>query len=449
MKTLVLSGLTLFGVLAPQVRAQPQTGSGADIAFGIQDPDHIESLKAFAQAHNARLFSEWHDTSGGRVKLTDLNRRAFTPRQLKHAILQGIDSAVEYGGRIHYNLDGIDLVPALDTRISAEDKPATSWNNYQLALIRGNLDWWNHTDFYRSGRRLDDKELRMVGLGYAPMDQANNELHGLRPYERIEWMRGQRRDEKARAGWLRSRPEASDSILKPFFDVVDDPKVFDLSWDFFSLNKALIHYLESGKTTCAARRVADALRKGDLKLTYDGFDHPAGPTTISLPIDVSFPDLASNVLLKGLKRLEFLEARAHQPQGENDDLHFVMKNKIVPYAEALKFRIAKEIPAASGVQALDGVLPLEASDLYLHAHEFAANPEQFVKWLALAEEGRADFSAEPAEYEALLSRARTAFAVDATGLVDTVERLPPDDALRERERAAADKTAGGAGENDE
>src|SRR5580704_7274986 len=77
------------------------------------------------------------------------------------AFYQVLTNTLRLGGRIHFNLDGVDIAEALAGDPSVFVGRYTA---YELQQIVGNAKWFDSTTFYRDRRQLTIEELTRDGI---------------------------------------------------------------------------------------------------------------------------------------------------------------------------------------------------------------------------------------------------------------------------------------------
>ncbi|MEZ0230518.1 MAG: hypothetical protein ACAI25_17990 [Planctomycetota bacterium] len=129
---------------------------------------------------------------------------------------------------------------------------------------------------------------------------------------------------------LRGMPGAEDAKLKPWFE---KGELFLTGNEAGKkeLKEALLHYLESGESSAAAREVAAAVRSGKLVLELDGFSYELKSNKIVVGHNQTFPKVAADLVLEGVKKLH---------PGASP-----VEARLVGTARALEFLKAKKAPA--------------------------------------------------------------------------------------------------------
>ena len=73
----------------------------------------------------------------------------------------GCNQYLRLGGRIHFNLDGVDIAEAL---AGDPDVFVGRYTAYELQQIVGNAEWFDNTTFYRDSQRLTIADLKDIGI---------------------------------------------------------------------------------------------------------------------------------------------------------------------------------------------------------------------------------------------------------------------------------------------
>jgi hypothetical protein len=118
-----------------------------DIACGMQNA----GLEVFARSVGASYMSEWPD-----LQLYDEDVEGWG-----QAFEQVVSRTLDGGGRIHFNLDGVDIAQAF-----AGD-PAEfvgRYTAYELQQICLHAEWFDRTLFYSGGAVLTPAEVVALGI---------------------------------------------------------------------------------------------------------------------------------------------------------------------------------------------------------------------------------------------------------------------------------------------
>ena len=118
-----------------------------DIALGMQEM----GLKAFAASANASWMRQWKD-----LGLYDEDEESW-----QRAFEQTLNKTIAAGGRIHFNLTGLDIAVALAGNPNLWLERWTAW---ELQQIVRNADWFRNTIFYRDGAMLSSEEAANQGV---------------------------------------------------------------------------------------------------------------------------------------------------------------------------------------------------------------------------------------------------------------------------------------------
>ncbi len=117
-----------------------------DIALGIK----AAGLEEFSARLNASYMSQWEEL--GLYEDAEGWGQAF---------YQVVSNTLRAGGRIHFNLDGVDIADAL---AGNPEEFVDRYTSYELQQIVLNPLWFRNTVFYREGRSLTLEDLAAVGM---------------------------------------------------------------------------------------------------------------------------------------------------------------------------------------------------------------------------------------------------------------------------------------------
>jgi hypothetical protein len=124
-----------------------------DIALGKQDQeDEKENLAAFAKTVNASWMDEW-------MELGYYEEGEF--EGWGGAFDRVMELTLQRGGRIHFNLTGIDIQDALAGDPSIWVGRYTAWELQQVVL---RLELFDITSFYLNGKRLSVEDVEALGI---------------------------------------------------------------------------------------------------------------------------------------------------------------------------------------------------------------------------------------------------------------------------------------------
>jgi len=118
-----------------------------DIALGLQEA----GLKEFAESVGGSYMSQWEE-----LGLYDEDVEGWG-----QAFEQAMQRTLEAGGRVHFNLTGIDIAVALSGDPNYWVDRHAAW---ELQQIIATQTWYRSTIFYLDGCRLDSKQLRQLNI---------------------------------------------------------------------------------------------------------------------------------------------------------------------------------------------------------------------------------------------------------------------------------------------
>ncbi|HEX4143930.1 MAG TPA: hypothetical protein VHY91_10380 [Pirellulales bacterium] len=118
-----------------------------DIALGLQEA----ALKEFAESVGGSYMSQWRE-----LGLYDEDVEGWG-----QAFEQAMERTLGAGGRVHFNLTGIDIADALGGDPSYWVDRHAAWELQQIVAKRS---WFDSTIFYLDGRQLTPDELARVGV---------------------------------------------------------------------------------------------------------------------------------------------------------------------------------------------------------------------------------------------------------------------------------------------
>jgi hypothetical protein len=121
----------------------------ADIALGIRSGSG--DLENFAAQVNASYMVQW-----GELGLYDEDVEGWG-----QAFQQVVTRTLAAGGRIHFNLTGIDIQDALKGDPNTWVDRYTAW---ELQQIVRNREWFGRTTFYAGGTTLTLKQVSDLGI---------------------------------------------------------------------------------------------------------------------------------------------------------------------------------------------------------------------------------------------------------------------------------------------
>ncbi len=122
-----------------------------DIALGLFSDGRDADLAAFARQHNASYMSQWRE-----MGLFDRDVRGWA-----RAFEQVMARTLARGGKIHFNLAGLNIEEALDGDPAEWVGRYTAW---ELQQIIRNASWFNDTIFYLGGEVLQTSQLSALGI---------------------------------------------------------------------------------------------------------------------------------------------------------------------------------------------------------------------------------------------------------------------------------------------
>jgi hypothetical protein len=123
-----------------------------DIACGIRFDDQGNAvLAAFAKKVNASYVGEWAD-----LGLYDEGVGSFA-----EAFYQVVTRTLAKGGRIHFNLDALDVANALAGDPNESIDRYTAW---ELQQIVRNSEWFAQTAFYANSQALQAEQVAALGI---------------------------------------------------------------------------------------------------------------------------------------------------------------------------------------------------------------------------------------------------------------------------------------------
>jgi hypothetical protein len=129
-----------------------------DVALGKQEQeDEEESLAVFARSVNASWMGEWMDLGYYEDGEFEGWGGAFG---------KVMEITLRRGGRIHFNLTGIDVEDALAGDPSIWVGRYTAWELQQIVQRR---ELFDITHFYLDGRRLTTEESARIGIFRPPV----------------------------------------------------------------------------------------------------------------------------------------------------------------------------------------------------------------------------------------------------------------------------------------
>jgi hypothetical protein len=123
----------------------------SDIALGLAD----KGLEAFAADRNASYMSQWRD-----LGLYDDNAEGWG-----EAFAQVVMNTLAIGGRIHFNLTGLNILEAL---AGDPQQFVGRYTSYELQQIVRNRRWFLQCTFYLHGRSLTLEDLASLGITQPP-----------------------------------------------------------------------------------------------------------------------------------------------------------------------------------------------------------------------------------------------------------------------------------------
>jgi hypothetical protein len=124
-----------------------------DIALGMQEQEEEkEALAEFARIVNASWMGEWADLGFYEVGEFEGWGGAF---------YRVLEITQQRGGRIHFNLTGLDIKDALAGDPAVWVGRYTAWELQQIVLRR---DLFDVTHFYLDGNRLTAEEADNLGI---------------------------------------------------------------------------------------------------------------------------------------------------------------------------------------------------------------------------------------------------------------------------------------------
>ena len=118
-----------------------------DVALGLQE----QGLREFAATVNASFMDQWVD-----LGLYDEEEESWG-----RAFEQVITKTIACGGRIHFNLVGLDITAALQGDPEVWVHGHTAW---ELRQIVRNSTWFANTLFYLDGMVLSADEVVAIGI---------------------------------------------------------------------------------------------------------------------------------------------------------------------------------------------------------------------------------------------------------------------------------------------
>ena len=77
------------------------------------------------------------------------------------AFRQVMVNTLKRGGRVHFNLDGVDVADAL---AGDPNEFVGRYTAYELQQIVGNAEWFSATTFYLNEKLLTGGELEKIGI---------------------------------------------------------------------------------------------------------------------------------------------------------------------------------------------------------------------------------------------------------------------------------------------
>jgi hypothetical protein len=122
-----------------------------DVALGVQGKGELER---FASSVKAVSFKQW-DKLG-------LYSSSVPAERFDIAFEQVMNRTVATGGRVHFNLTGLDVADALAGNPAERVGRYTAW---ELQQISGNAAWLKNTIFYQNGKELTQTAVKALGIG--------------------------------------------------------------------------------------------------------------------------------------------------------------------------------------------------------------------------------------------------------------------------------------------
>ena len=77
------------------------------------------------------------------------------------AFFQVVNNTLAAGGKVHFNLDGVDVVEAL---AGDPNEFVGRYTEFELQQIILNADWFKNTRFYLDGKVLTIEQLEAIGI---------------------------------------------------------------------------------------------------------------------------------------------------------------------------------------------------------------------------------------------------------------------------------------------
>ena len=130
------------------------SGPPKDIALGVEALDTKEPLVLFAKSVNALDHHEWHRL---------YQRPEGDAWEAGFKVI--VDRVVAEGGKIHFSLTNMNVKKAMEApEIEKPEIRKRNFTDYELQRIVRNPHWFQHTVFYKDGRKLSAEEAAALGI---------------------------------------------------------------------------------------------------------------------------------------------------------------------------------------------------------------------------------------------------------------------------------------------